>query len=98
VVVSGGILGILAMRLVVGQLLVVVERYPSLVDGAFIIIGWVAIKLVGEYADSAGYVDFEIPHWTSLVVIVLVLAVAYVWGRIKGPLPPHEEAPQLDEP
>jgi YkoY family integral membrane protein len=98
VVVSGGILGILAMRFVVGKLLVLVERYPSLVDGAFIIIGWVAFKLIGEYADAAGFVDFEIPHWTSLIVIVLVLVVAYVWGRIKGPLPPHEDEPQVDEP
>ena len=33
------------MRLVIGQLLAIVERYPPLVDGAFIIIAWVAIKL-----------------------------------------------------
>jgi len=98
VVVSGGILGILAMRFVVGRLLVLVERYPALVDGAFIIIGWVAFKLCVEYATAAGYTDIEIPHWTSLVVIVLVLAAAYTWGRIKGPVPAHEEGPQLDEP
>ena len=46
VVVTGGILGIVAMRLVVGQLLVLVQRYPPLVDGAFIIIAWVGAKLV----------------------------------------------------
>jgi YkoY family integral membrane protein len=38
VVLSGGILGIIAMRLVIGQLLTVVERYPMLVDAAFVII------------------------------------------------------------
>lgn len=97
VVVSGGILGIIAMRLVVGRLLVLVERYPALVDGAFVIIGWVAFKLGAEYANAAGYTDIEIPHWTSLVVIVIVLAVAYTWGRIKGPMPSHEESAQLDE-
>ena len=97
VVVSGGILGIVAMRLVVGRLLVLVERYPALVDGAFIIIGWVAIKLVAEYAHAAGFIELEIPHWASLIVIVIVLAAAYLWGRIKGPMPVRED-PELDEP
>src|SRR5687768_6124620 len=45
VVITGGILGIVALRLVVGQLLVIIQKYPALVDGAFIIIGWVGIKL-----------------------------------------------------
>src|SRR5439155_15491706 len=43
VILSGGILGILMMRLVIGQLLAIVQRYPPLVDGAFVIIAWVAI-------------------------------------------------------
>src|SRR5262245_26875111 len=38
VILSGGILGIIMMRLVIGKLLSLVERYPPLVDGAFIII------------------------------------------------------------
>ena len=45
VVVTGGILGIVAMRLIAAQLLKLVERYPPLVDGAFIIIAWVGIEL-----------------------------------------------------
>ena len=53
VVITGGILGIVAMRLVVGQLLALVQRYPALVDGAFIIIAWVGIKLGLEYLHDA---------------------------------------------
>src|SRR2546425_9486403 len=45
VILTGGVLGIIMMRLVIGQLLAIVERYPPLVDGAFIIIAWVAVKL-----------------------------------------------------
>src|SRR5579872_2942635 len=41
VVVSGGFLGIVMMRLLIGQMLTLVDRYPPLVDGAFIIISWV---------------------------------------------------------
>ena len=41
VILTGGLLGIITMRLVIGRLLAIVERYPPLVDGAFVIIGWV---------------------------------------------------------
>src|SRR3954466_3480886 len=41
VVLTGGVLGIVAMRLVVGQVMTLVEHYPAIVDGAFIIIAWV---------------------------------------------------------
>src|SRR5205823_8937654 len=49
VVLSGGILGIIMMRLVIGRLLSLVERYPPLIDGAFIIIAWVGTKLLVEF-------------------------------------------------
>jgi YkoY family integral membrane protein len=41
VVLTGGLLGIVAMRVVISQLLVIVRRYPALVDGAFVIIALV---------------------------------------------------------
>src|SRR5262245_3712792 len=56
VVLTGGILGIVAMRLVIGQLLTVVRRYPPLVDGAFVIIAWVGIKLLVEWAHSSEWI------------------------------------------
>ena len=74
VILTGGILGIVMMRLVIGQLLAIVERYPPLVDGAFVIIAWVGIKLVVEYLHGAGYIDFEIPKWLSLGLIVVIFA------------------------
>jgi YkoY family integral membrane protein len=81
VVLSGGILGIVAMRLVVGQLLALIERYPALVDGAFVIIAWVGIKLILEYLYGAGYVHFEIPKWLSLGLIVVIFAIAFAYAR-----------------
>ena len=53
VVVTGGILGLVAMRVIAAQLLKLVERYPPLVDGAFIIIAWVGIELALEYLNAA---------------------------------------------
>ena len=60
------------MRLVIGQLLALVERYPPLVDGAFIIIAWVGVKLLIEYLHAEGYIAFEIPKWLSLGLIVVI--------------------------
>jgi len=80
VVVTGGILGIIAMRLVIGKLLALVERYPPLVDGAFIIIGWVAVKLFLEYLNTAGYIHFEIPKVLSLGLIVVIFVVSYFYA------------------
>src|ERR687897_2862871 len=75
VIITGGILGVIAMRLVIGQLLVLVNRYPTLVDGAFVIIAWVGIKLVLEYLHSAGFIHFEVPRALSLGLIVIIFAI-----------------------
>ena len=86
VVITGGILGIIAMRLVVGQLLVLVQRYPALVDGAFIIIAWVGFKLCLEYLHAAHLVPFEIPQWLSLGLILVIFIVAFIYAKRQGPV------------
>ncbi len=81
VILTGGLLGIAMMRLVIGKLLSIVERYPPLVDGAFIIIAWVGIKLLIEYLHTEGYIALEIPKWLSLGLIVLIFGAAYIYAR-----------------
>ena len=49
VILTGGMLGIVAMRFVIGRLLTIIERYPQLVDLSFAIIAWVAFKLLTEF-------------------------------------------------
>jgi len=83
VILTGGILGIVMMRLVIGQLLALVERYPVLVDGAFVIIAWVGVKLLVEYGHTAGYVGFEIPKLISLGVIVVIFGIALAYALVK---------------
>ena len=85
VVIIGGILGIVAMRVVVGQLLVLVQRYPALVDGAFVIIAWVGLKLALEYLHAAWHVGVEIPQWLSLILIGIIFTIAFVYARMQGP-------------
>ncbi len=48
IVYVGGILGIVAMRYVAGLFLRVLERFPGLADGAYLLVGWIGLNLVGE--------------------------------------------------
>ena len=99
VIITGGVLGIVAMRLLIGQLLRIVQRYPALVDGAFVIIAWVGGKLLLEFAHEEGWVAFAIPKWLSLGLIVVIFAVAYIYARKVGPVdaPADEAASDLIE-
>jgi len=96
VILAGGILGIVAMRMVVGQLIKLIERYPALVDGAFVIIAWVGVELVLEYLHAAGFVHFEIPSWISLGLIVVIFFASFLWARhqeskVSAPSHPHND-------
>lgn len=84
VVVTGGVLGIIAMRLVAGELIVLIRRYPAIVDGAFVIIGWVAAKLLLEYLHAMHWIDWEIPRTTSLLVIAAIFLVSFIYARQKA--------------
>ena len=96
VILTGGILGIITMRLIIGQLLAIVERYPALVDGAFVIIGWVGIKLLIEYAHSAGFIHFEVPKELSLGLIVVIFTLAFLYARREEQKVRHA-APKADD-
>ena len=85
VVITGGILGIIAMRLVVGQLLALVQRYPALVNGAFVIIGWVGFKLCWEYLEEVEVVHLAIPQWFSLSLIAVIFTAAFIYAKMQGP-------------
>jgi YkoY family integral membrane protein len=81
VVVTGGILGIVMMRLVAGQMISLIRKYPALVDGAFVIIFWIAVKLMLEYAGHIGWIDWHIPKWLSLGVIIVIFGMSYLYAR-----------------
>ena len=91
VIITGGILGIITMRLVAGRLLALIEKYPVLVDGAFVIIAWVGTKLLLEYLHGAGMVHFEIPKWLSLGAIVVIFGGYIAYAMWKGEAQPERE-------
>ena len=91
VVLSGGLIGIVAMRVVISQLLAIVRRYPAIVDGAFVIIALVGAKLLLEYASAMEWIHLEIPKWVSLGVIVVTFVAAYLYARRQGPADDHDD-------
>ena len=91
VVMVGGLLGIVAMRVVISQLLLIVRRYPTLVDGAFVIIALVGAKLLIEYASAMNWIHYEMPKWLSLGLIAITFLIAYVQARRKGPVEDTDE-------
>jgi YkoY family integral membrane protein len=95
VVVTGGILGIIAMRLVVGQLLRVIQKYPALVDGAFIIIAWVGLKLISDYLNAIGWISWHIPHTIEIGIVITIFLAAYAYARWQGPKPVQDPPDDL---
>jgi len=85
VILTGGLLGIVALRIVVGQLLGLIKRYPALVDGAFVIIAWVGIKLLLEYGHEIHWLGFEVPRSWSIGFIITIFVVSYLYARRLGP-------------
>jgi YkoY family integral membrane protein len=81
VVLTGGMLGIVAMRIVVGQVMSLVERYPAIVDGAFIIIAWVGTTLLVDFLHAEGWIPFFIPQWLKLSTIVAIFVVSFLYAR-----------------
>lgn len=83
VIITGGVLGIIAMRLLIGQLLGIVRRYPAIVDGAYVIVAWVGIKLMIEYLHAIHVIGWEVPRWLSITVVLVLFAISAIYARWK---------------
>lgn len=81
VVIAGGLLGILAMRILIGQVLGLVRRFPAIVHGAYVIVAWVGVKLLVEFAHAMRWISFEFPRSVAIgvVLVLFVLSAAYAF-------------------
>jgi predicted tellurium resistance membrane protein TerC len=73
-------------------LLELIRRYPALVDGAFVIIGWVAMKLCVEYLHDVHLIALDIPQAFSLTLIVVIFVASLLYAR-RQPPPPKDPKP-----
>jgi YkoY family integral membrane protein len=69
IVYIGGILGIIAMRFVAGYFLVLLEKFAGLATGAYYLVGWIGVKLVGSGFHNALHPPFDTvaPAWHDRV-------------------------------
>ncbi len=90
VVVLGGVLGIVAMRIVAGQLIELIRKYPAIVDGAFVIIGWVGHQAPPgvRCTKSTGSVG-KSPRRFRLARIAVIFLASYLYARAQGPHVPE---------
>ncbi len=85
VVLAGGLLGLLMMRLVVSQLISLMKRWPALADGAFIVIAWVALRMILGYAFDRGWIGWQIPQDWAIAIIFVLLGLSGLYAIRQGP-------------
>jgi YkoY family integral membrane protein len=61
VIYLGGILGIIAMRFVAGYFLKLLEKFQGLARGAYFLVAWIGLKLLGGGLHDAVHPGFMIP-------------------------------------
>ena len=81
VIVTGGLLGVVMMRVLTMQVLELVRRYPKLIDGAYVIIAWVGLKLFLEYLHVMKWVELDIPNWLSIGLVVVLFVGSFVYAK-----------------
>lgn len=62
----GGIIGVVMMRFAARWFVRVLEKFPSLETAAFLIVGWVGVKLavLTLAHEKLGFIPHEFPHST----------------------------------
>ena len=88
VIYIGGILGIVAMRFVAGYFLILLEHFHGLAVGAYYLVGWIGLKLLGGGLDDAFRPDHfkpmpggwreSIPNWA--LQLPLEMNAWVFWG------------------
>ena len=83
VMVIGGFIGVIIMRYAATIFIKVLETKPGLEIAAFLIVGWVGIKLfvIAAAHEKLGLIPHDFPHSTLWTVIFwVVLLGLLVWG------------------
>ncbi|KXH79814.1 TerC family protein [Sporosarcina sp. HYO08] len=91
VMLLGGIIGLVIMRFAARQFVTLLEKYPSLETAAFLIVGWVGVKLLVLTLahPTLQIINPDFPHstlWktTFWVVLVAIALNGYLTGARKN--------------
>jgi YkoY family integral membrane protein len=81
IIITGGVLGIIAMRFVAGGFLRLIELRPGLTEGAYIIVGWIGVRLIVEFLHQQQVIGFSIPREVTYGVIAGVFLLSLLSKR-----------------
>ena len=85
---TGGFIGLIIMRFAATQFVVLLNKRPSLETAAFLIVGWVGVKLavLTLAHPSVGIIDTHFPHSTVWKVIfwAVLLAIVVIGWFVSG--------------
>ena len=89
---AGGVLGIITMRFAVRYFLILLDRFPGLATGAYVIVAWIGLKLLLSglhYAEFItnflGFPIAEIPEEIFWSFMILIAAMSPFMGRRPKP-------------
>jgi YkoY family integral membrane protein len=87
VVYFGAVIGIILLRFAAGMFIKLLDRYPVLDHVAYLLVGWVGVKLAflaGHSFDRnrSGYLPFTIPEMPPVVFWGVLLGIAVIGGWI----------------
>lgn len=78
ILIAGGLLGILMMRLVAGLILKLMDKIPELENAAFVLIAIIGLKMILDTANI-----YHMGHATFFILLVVVFAITFVINRIR---------------
>jgi YkoY family integral membrane protein len=91
VMVVGGLVGVIIMRFFASWFVAVLAQRPGLEIAAFLIVGWVGVKLaiLSMAHEAVGLIPYEFPHSTTWKLIfwsvMLIIILAGWFGSSKKP-------------
>ncbi|EUJ39251.1 TerC family protein [Brochothrix campestris] len=84
----GGVIGLIIIRFVATAVVNLLKKYPALETGAFVLVGWVGVKLVVMTLahEKVALLDAHFPHgtvWQSIFygVMVLIIVISVIVSR-----------------
>ena len=93
IVITGGVLGIITMRFVVRYFVSLLDRFPGLAEGAYVLVAWIGLKLTisGLFTEK-----YHIPEWLFWSVMLLIMVLSFVIKPKSGTQQAHAASADLD--
>lgn len=97
VIITGGLLGIAMMRMLTLQVLRLITRYPRLIDGAYVVVAWIGLKLIWKYVHrELHWIPWELPEAVSIGVVIALFIGSFLYARAHARQESPGEAPEAE--